>query len=171
MSTSPTTYDLLMQADRLLLDLQDAGGELTEEAEAAWAAWLKAGGGKLESLHAVAQRCTMQSVFLKAEEERLAKRRKALEGVKERVKALGQEIVVSHHNLTGETAIKTPTFTAWLQSSSRVVGPEDVNLWPEGYRRTQTTVSPDKEKAKEALRRGEAVEGVKLEPTTTLQWR
>jgi uncharacterized protein (DUF885 family) len=166
-----TTYDLLRDADRLLAALDDAGGELTAESEAAWAAWLAAGGAKLESLHAVTKRAKSQADALAEDEASLAARRKALGRVQERCKALAFELLVAHREMYGEAKLSLPTFTVWLQASARVIGPEDVEDWPEAFRRSTVTVTPDKEGAKEALRRGESVPGVRLETNESVRWK
>lgn len=48
-----------------------------------------------------------------------------------------------------------------VDNPERVVGPERPEDWPVAYQRVE--VKPDRTKAKAALRRGERIEGLRLE--------
>jgi hypothetical protein len=52
--------------------------------------------------------------------------------------------------------------TAYLTTTSKVEGPEEPERWPSQYQEVHTTISVDRRKATEDLKRGAVVEGLTL---------
>jgi hypothetical protein len=129
---------------------------------------------KVEALRYVSQRLTAEAALLKEEEARLRDRRKAMEASQERVKGLGVELMLGARALgmlEEEKRLRTTTCTAWLQATTRVEGPEDVEGWPAKWRRTITTVEPDRKAAKADLDAGATSEAVRLVTEEGIRWR
>jgi hypothetical protein len=168
---STTTHQLVTEANFLIASLEEAGGELTPAAEQAIAAWVAMGEDKLDRLRYVSLAASTQARMLRDESGRLLERARGVEKAEERVKLLAQELLVAHRNVTGETKLKTDRTTAWLQVSTKVVGPTDPTDWPIQYQRVK--VEADRQKAKEALERGESLEayGITIETEESLRWR
>jgi hypothetical protein len=138
-----TTADLVTQAQVIAARLHEALANMgSEDVEEAFGAqvdmWLNLSGDKLERIYYAAKAIDMQASALRDEEERLAARRKSLETQRDRVKALGVELMLAHEGLTGENRRKCGSVSASLQRRKSLQGelePEvaDALLLPSEY--------------------------------------
>lgn len=99
---------------------------------------------------------------IKAEEKKLAARRKALENAADRVKGY---LVI---NTPVGTKIDTPTAViSWRKSEQTVI--DNVEAVPEQYKRTEVIVTPDKAAIKKAISSGQEIPGAHVEEKQNLQ--
>lgn len=166
-----SVLDLLGQAAGLLCDLEDSGGELTDELTEKMHAWLQASDDKVGACFALTRRIGVEDAELAEFEKRVKARRKSLALQKDRVNDYATALLEQREVLGEETKIKRPEFSAWLATTERVEGPEKVDDWPEDLRRTLVVVEPDKAQAKELLKKGAQIPGLSLVKTTGIRWR
>ena len=163
------TYDLLQSAHSLVVAIEGDEGIDPTMLAPRLAAWLDASDDKLGGCRVAIARLTEGADFLKSEEKRIAERRKAIEAQTAHVRDLATSLLVAREALGEEPKVKTPTYTAWLQASESVDGPERPEDWPTEYQRV--TVSADREAAKRALKAGTAIEGVTLRESRSVRFR
>ena len=163
-----TTHDLICQA-RSIARLLDSGEATADDVEAEAVRWLLTAHDKLEALMHVHRALEADAAYLRDEERRLAERRRVIEAAAARVRDLGTQLLIEHRELTGEGAVKRPTYSARLARGEAVVGPDDAMEWPEAYRRV--SVAPDRAAAKAALKAGVDVPGVALVVSESVVWR
>ncbi|MGJ0848295.1 siphovirus Gp157 family protein [Tissierella praeacuta] len=104
---------------------------------------------------------------IKAEEKRLADRRKALENKKEGIKTY----LENHLRIMEIDKVKTPLFTVALQKNPPSVNILDEKLIPKDYIKTVTTTSISKKDLLEDLKQGLIIDGVELKQTKSLRIR
>ena len=145
---------------RELLDRLDADpdtGEVDGEALAAYAEYTTAAAEKLEGTACYCRELKAEAEAIKAEEERLAKRRKALENKSERLKAY---MMPALEAMGG----KVKGVMASLRiSKTQSVTVFDIDALPDAFKRVVTKVDPDKVALKKALKAGEDIPGAALE--------
>jgi hypothetical protein len=148
----PSAWELVESARHLMAVIEDDGGVLTEETEAALAAWVNASEDKIGACVHAARRLTAEADLLKKEEERLYSRRKALEAGEARVREYATMMLLELEGVGQEPKVKTPTYTVWLGESESLHVPDDPALWPKAW--TKTVVTVDKRVANAALEAG-----------------
>lgn len=145
---------------RDLLDRLDADpdtGEVDGEALAAYAEYNAAAAEKLEGTACYCRELLAEADAIKAEEERLAKRRKALEGKAARLKTY---LMPALEAVGG----KVKGVMASLRiSRTQAVYVFDLDALPDAFKRVVTKVDPDKVALKKALKAGEDIPGAALE--------
>lgn len=104
---------------------------------------------------------------IKAEEKRLADRRKVLENKKEGIKTY----LENHLRIMEIDKVKTPLFTVALQKNPPSVNILDEKLIPKDYIKTVTTTSISKKDLLEDLKQGLIIDGVELKQTKSLRIR
>lgn len=165
-----TTYDLLVASGRILDELHDSSGIMSDETVAYLDAWLEASDDKIGACLAVVRRMGAEGDLLREEEGRLRARRVTAERVSELIKLRATALLEAREALGEEPKVKTTTYTAWLAETSSIVGPEDVSEWPEVWRRVKT--EPDRAAALKAAKAGEALpSGFRLESKRGVRWR
>jgi hypothetical protein len=105
----------------------------------------------------VIRRLDAEAEFIRAEEKRLAERRKGYEVAGERIRDLAAALLEAREKLGEEPKVKTPQYTAWLQETESILAPEDITDWPAEW--TRTKVEPDKRAALAALKAGTSKPG------------
>ena len=151
----PSTWDLVEQARKLMLLIDEDQGVLTEETEAALAVWINGAEDKVGACVVAARRFEAEADILKEEEERLYRRRKAVEQAKERCRGYAQFMLEELEQMGNEPKVKGPNYTAYLQTVESIEYPEDIAQWPLNWRKT--VVTPDKTAAQVAHRQGEVL--------------
>ena len=146
----PSTYDLLATSRSLLDMVETEGGALTVEAEAVLQNFITQSEDKVLACLTVIRRADAEADLLKEEEVRLAKRRKAFEATSDRVRELAADLLMARESLGESPKVKTAQYTAWLQDTDSLVGPEDVTDWPAEW--TRTKVEPDKKAAMASIK-------------------
>ena len=145
---------------RDLLDRLDADpdtGEVDGEALAAYAEYNAAAAEKLEGTACYVRELKAEADAIKAEEERLAKRRKALENKSERLKNYMQPALEA---MGGK--VKGVMASVRI-GKSQAVTVFDLDALPDAFKRVVTKVDPDKVALKKALKAGEDIPGAALE--------
>lgn len=112
---------------------------------------------KAENIAKIIRTLTSEAEAIKAEEQRLANRRKALEN---RVEGLKQYLATSLEQ-AGLEKVKTPTFTVSFRTNRASVTILDETLIPEEY--FKVTKTPMKDAIRELLEQGQEIPGVALE--------
>lgn len=145
---------------RDLLDRLDADpdtGEVDGEALAAYAEYNAAAAEKLEGTACYCRELSAEADAIKAEEERLAKRRKALESKSARLKAyMMPALEAMGGNVKGVMA-------SLRIGKSQAVTVFDIDALPDAFKHVVTKVDPDKVALKKALKAGEDIPGAALE--------
>jgi len=123
---------------------------------------------KIESIGKFILHLNKDAEFIKSEEDRLAKRRKALEGKSDWLK----KYAFDNMTIAGKDKIKTPIVTVAIQSAS-----PSVEIKPDAKipRKFMVVIpsqkNPDKKAILEALKAGEKVRGAALKQTKYLRVR
>lgn len=145
---------------RDLLDRLDADpdtGEVDGDALFAYAEYQGQAAEKLEGTACYVRELEAEAEAIKAEEDRLAKRRKALEGKAARLKAYMMPAIESMGG-------KVKGVMASLRiSRTQAVYVFDLDALPDAFKRVVTKVDPDKVALKKALKAGEDIPGAALE--------
>lgn len=145
---------------RELLDRLDADpdtGEVDGEALAAYAEYNAAAAEKLEGTACYCRELKAEAEAIKAEEERLAKRRKALENKSERLK---NYMMPALEAMGGK--VKGVMASVRI-GKSQAVTVFDIDALPDAFKHVKTTIDPDKVALKKALKSGEVIPGAALE--------
>lgn len=145
---------------RELLDRLDADpdtGEVDGEALAAYAEYNAAAAEKLEGTACYVRELKAEAGAIKAEEERLAKRRKALENKSERLK---NYMMPALEAMGGK--VKGVMASVRI-GKSQAVTVFDIDALPDAFKHVKTTIDPDKVALKKALKSGEDIPGAALE--------
>ena len=125
---------------------------------------------KLEKLRAVARHLEAEVDLLRAEEKRLATRRRSRERGLERVRNHAGGILSARREAGQEAKLQTASGTFWLASSTSLSGPSELSAWVEqGW--TKTKQEPDKTAAKKALKAGTQAQGFELVTKESIRWR
>ena len=179
METNLTSYEI-MQAYFRIGELMDEGGdqmteadrlkEIDEEALGLLESLAAETPEKLEKLRAVAKHLESEAAMLRAEEKRLATRRRARESAIDRVKNYAGGILSARRGAGQDAKVSTESGTFWLASSTSLSGPKEVSAWVEqGW--TKPKVEPDKTAAKNALKSGASAQGFELVTKESIRWR
>jgi hypothetical protein len=147
--------------------VDDAEGVLDDTLEADLDAIAGAMEEKVEAVVVVMRELDAEAAALKAEEQRLAARRKAREANAERLRAYTARCM----GLAGTRKIATGLAVVSLRASTSVVVDCAPEALPAEYQRTKTTVDADKVALKKALEDGAAIQGVSLVTSDSLQVR
>ena len=145
---------------RDLLDRLDADpdtGEVDGDALAAYTEYQGAATEKLEATACYVRELEAEAEAIKAEEDRLAKRRKALEGKSARLKAY---MMPALEAMGGK--VKGVMASVRI-GKSQAVYVFDLDALPDAFKRVVTKVDPDKVVLKKALKAGEDIPGAALE--------
>lgn len=165
-----TTVDLMRAASRILLDIEDNSGLMSDECVDLLNVWIEQSEDKIHACMHLVRRMEAEAELLEAEEKRLRQKRKTCENVAEHVKGLATGLLVAREALGEEPKVKGLGYSAWLAETQSVSGPEDVSAWPETWRRVK--VEPDRAAALKAAKAGEALpEGFTLETKRGVRWR
>lgn len=102
---------------------------------------------------------------MKAEEKRLAERRRIKENKVERLK----RYMLDSMDKTSTDRLETPRIAISTRKSSKLIV-DDISLIPDMFLKTETTITPDKEAIKKAMKDGE-VKGAHLEEGVNISIR
>ena len=143
-----------------LLDRLDADpdtGEVDGDALAAYTEYQGAATEKLEATACYVRELEAEAEAIKAEEDRLAKRRKALENKSSRLKTY---MMPALEAMGGK--VKGVMASVRI-GKSQAVTVFDLDALPDAFKRVVTKVDPDKVALKKALKAGEDIPGAALE--------
>jgi len=119
---------------------------------------------KCEAVGCYIKELNAQAAAIKAEQEGLQKRRKALEAKAERLREYLADWMIA----AGKERLETPRAAlSWRKSSAVVV--DDLEALPESCRKVK--IEADKALIRMLLKQGDAVEGARLEEGRSLQIR
>lgn len=117
---------------------------------------------KCEAVGCYIKELNARAAAIKAEQDGLQKRRKALEAKAERLR----EYLADWMNVAGKERLETPRAAiSWRKSSAVIV--DDLEALPELCRKVK--IEPDKTLIRKLIRLGDPVEGARLEETRSLQ--
>lgn len=145
---------------RNLLDRLDADpdtGEVDGDALAAYAEYQGQAAEKLEGTACYVRELEAEAEAIKAEEDRLAKRRKALENKSSRLKTY---MMPALEAMGGK--VKGVMASVRI-GKSQAVTVFDLDALPDAFKHVKTTFAPDKVALKKALKAGEDIPGAALE--------
>ena len=156
-------YELVGEYATLLSSSRDYIDEETGEVDAEFDAALNAIGGaiddKVEGCAKVIRHLDADMEALRAEEVRIAKRRKSIEGNKERLRKYVRE----NMQFAQRDKIKTLLFTISLSAAKERVIIDSEDAVPDSYRAEAKRPPPDKASIMAAHVRGETVPGAHVE--------
>lgn len=166
MQQNQSLYAIKEEHMQLLRDLEESGGELTEEIQQRMLLSEADFNNKAVSYGFVIKSFENRTDTIKAEIERLKKMQEASERSMEAFKAKLRDAMV----LFNIEKIDTPTLHLSLKKSESTVI-EDVTLIPKEYMNQPATPppAPDKNKIKAAIKAGEKVAGAKVVTNKSLQ--
>jgi hypothetical protein len=122
---------------------------------------------KAEGMAKLIRYLDSQADVIKAEEKRLADRRKALENRKDRVK----QLLEMQFQLWGTDKIKTATMTVSMQNNPPSVQIADENLVPDEFVTIETIRKIDKKSLLQRLKDGETFDGISIHQGRSLRIR
>ena len=125
---------------------------------------------KLEKIRAVCTHLSSEADLLRAEERRLAARRKSRERAIERVRGYAAGILSSRRVAGLDPKIKTTAGTYWLATTKSLEGPPGASAWEEAGL-AKVEVKPDRTAARKALEGGAVIDGFALVEKESIRWR
>jgi hypothetical protein len=125
---------------------------------------------KLEKIRAVCAHLSSEADLLRAEERRLAARRKSRERAIERVRGYAAGILSSRRVAGLDPKIKTTAGTYWLATTKILEGPPGASAWEEAGL-AKVEVKPDRSAARKALEGGAVIDGFALVEKESIRWR
>lgn len=170
--TSTEIVDAAARMGQLMDALNDGGADapaIEAELDRIMDALAESVPDRLDALAWVYARLDGEAALLRAEEKRIAVRRRASEAAADRVKSRASAVLVAWQTLGNEPKVKTLHRSFWLARSTRLEGPEDIEAWPPDWRRTK--IEPDRAAAKTALEGGAEVAGFRLATEESVRWR
>ncbi len=156
------TYEIICEKDRILADIAQAGGEVTEEQESALEVNRENALSKAGGILKVMANLDGEIAARKAEEKRIADGRKTLENGKRRLK----DLLAQCHECAGGGKLQVETWTVYKQKNPPRVVIDDVGALP--MELTTVTVTVDKTAVKAALKVG-PVSGAHMEQGESLR--
>ena len=124
----PTTYDLLTDAGKLLVDLEIAGGEITEESIGLLEDFLAGSSDKLGAINAVIIKSRAEISAHKVYRDKHVNRIRSLTKTIERVTNLGTGMLVAMEDLGEEPKVKAEWGSVSLRSSFSAEVSENLEL-------------------------------------------
>lgn len=121
---------------------------------------------KTDNIAGVLRRLDAEAEWLKAESDRLAKRRKTYDTAADWLKSY----TITTIRANGWDRVKTTANTLFIRRDEKVDAP-DANVLPDEYCRIKTLREADRIKLKAALRAGAVIPGAVLRTTESLQVR
>ena len=145
---------------------QDEAQALEDRALAYLGELAQAEGDKVDAIGFAQDKAKSQIQLLKDQEDRIRNRRKALERAQERFRDYLLEAMRRH----GIKKVKGNSRTLFLRNteSVQVEFPQDL---PEQYREVKVEYKPLKKEIKDALKKGEVIQGARLESKESVQVR
>ena len=125
---------------------------------------------KLEKIRAVCAHLSSEADLLRAEERRLAARRKSRERAIERVRGYAAGILSSRRVAGLDPKIKTTAGTYWLATTKSLEGPLGASAWEEAGL-AKVEIKPDRSAARKALEGGAVIDGFALVEKESIRWR
>ena len=157
-----TLYELMTGYKDFLMAVEN--GDIPEEAIADTLESIEASiDDKIDNTACVIKVLEAEEAAIKAEEERLAKRRKAKEKAKERVKAYLSEMILA----MGRTEFESPRNKISFRRSEETVC--DNKVLDRKWMRKKETFEPDKVAIKNAILSGEKIPGAEIVVKQNLQ--
>ena len=178
--TPKITSREIIEAHHRIGDIMDRGADpeatsdelegLDAEADALFEELGEATPQKLEALRAVCLHLEAEEKMIRAEERRLATRRRSRERAILRVRSYAAGILSSRRAAGMDPRIKTAEHTFYLQRSRSFISPKHVSPWIEQGWVTRDP-KPDKVAARAAVEAGIEVEGFGFEESEGIRWK
>jgi hypothetical protein len=158
-----TTTDLVIKSREILNLLDESQGEITEEFDKQFHALLEEFASKATALNVVHGRVKDELALIDDEIKRLQEYKKGLQNAQRRIKQYAGDLLTSHQEMTGETKIKEGRRTLYWMTTTSVVGPANIDDWPEEFVRVRK--EENKAAVKQALKDGREINGFALAET------
>lgn len=161
---APTLYGITADMQHILALIEEGGGELTPELDAALAITEEQFTAKAEDYgHAILNLRAMASAA-KAEKDRLASLQKFYENAQKRL----TDAISTAMQVFGQDKVENPTMRLSLRHTT-ATEVDDLDQVPQEYKTTKVEVVADKTAIKKAIQSGEAVPGAHLVENVSLQ--
>ena len=165
--STPSTYDLIREADLLLSSCADL---TPEEMDARLTAWIESSGDKVAALRAVIANAENRAAFFASEGAAVIAAAKQSTATAERLSRLLVSLLQRRRELGEDPTVRGPGWTVSLRAAE-AVQVTDLAAIPPEYLRRKETVEPDKGAIKEALQAGKSVPGAALDKRETVSIR
>ena len=165
-----SSYDLVMDAGRLMVELEESGGVLSEEAEARLDSFIKGSGDKLGGIRAVIDRFKAEAQLQKDLKDRHAKKQASLTKAADRLGKLAVSLLQAREEM-GEGSVVEGD---WGKVSIRTVKSVDVTGTLDEIPIKYLTEQPpkvDKKQALKDLKAGESIPGIHMVTKHSPNWR
>ena len=166
----PTTYDLLTDAGKLLVDLEIAGGEITEESIGLLEDFLAGSSDKLGAINAVIIKSRAEISAHKVYRDKHVNRIRSLTKTIERVTNLGTGMLVAMEDLGEEPKVKAEWGSVSLRSSFSAEVSENLEDVCVSYLIEQPP-KVDKAGALKELKAGKKIAGITMKRSRKAIWR
>ena len=169
----PKTFELVNDAGKVALMLEESGGEFTEEASIALDKFLEESGDKLAGIRAVRLHLEAKAALYREEAHRFHDARKEVEKNLENVNGYALLMLQSRTDLGEKQKQVGVGFTVLINRRDRAELAEGVKLeeLPDELIREKTTRTFDKATALAKLREGQTIPGVERLWGETVVWK
>lgn len=165
-----SSYELVMEAGKLMIELEESGGVLSEEAEARLDSFIKGSGDKLGGIRAVIDRFKAEAQLHKDIKDRHAKKQASLTKAADRLGKLAVSLLQAREEMGEEPVAEGD----WGKVSIRTSQSADVTGFleeiPVKYLVEQLP-KVDKKQALKDLKAGESIPGIQLVIKHSPNWR
>ena len=157
-------YDINIDYLNIEAMLEENGGEITEEIQAAITINAEEFSSKAENYCKFIANLKAEAESNKAEAERIAAKAKRKQKLAESL----NESLLNAMLVRGVKKENYGTFTLSIRETTKVVVDADVETIPDEYKRVKTTIEPNKVAIGDALKNGKTIEGCYLQKNNSL---
>ena len=162
------TYEYIQEAARIVFDLAENEGVLSDEDEEKLIDWASGTEDKLEAWRAIYRRAEAEAMLAKAEALRHSKIQKRFESVMVRAKLAGVDLLEARELVGESTNVQG---VAHLMRGTSFVAPKDLASWPAEYLVEQDP-KPDRTAARKAMQNGKSLgDGFRRENRSSIVWK
>ena len=165
-----SSYELVMEAGRLMVELEESGGVLSEEAEARLDSFIKGSGDKLGGIRAVIDRFKIEAELQKKLKDRHAKKQSSLTKAADRLGKLAVSLLQAKEELGEKPVAEGDWGKVSIRTSQSVDVRGHVDDIPVKYLVEQLP-KVDKKQALKDLKAGESIPGIQLVIKHSPNWR
>ncbi len=165
-----TSYELVMEAGRLMVELEESGGVLSEEAEARLDSFIKGSGDKLGGIRAVIDRFKIEAELQKKLKDRHAKKQSSLTKAADRLGKLAVSLLQAREEMGEDPMVEGDWGKVSIRTSQSAAVTGTLDEIPVKYLVEQEP-KVDKKQALADLKTGESIPGIQLVIKHSPNWR
>tara|TARA_R110002051_G_scaffold192810_1_gene261327 strand:- start:22 stop:537 length:516 start_codon:yes stop_codon:yes gene_type:complete len=165
-----TSYDLVMEAGRLMVELEEAGGALGDDGFARLDAFIKGSREKLGAIRAVIDRFKAEAELQKKLKDRHAKKQSSLTKAADRLGRIAVSLLQAKEELGEEPVAEGDWGKVSIRTSQSVDVRGHVDDIPVKYL-TEQPPKVDKKQALKDLKAGESIPGIHMVTKHSPNWR